>query len=298
MKKIILLFSDSIDKRSNVSFGEIESLYLERGLPLIIIDSGNRLTLDHFFQLISDSNLENFQGSNRICDIRSNLMLKSLFHTEIALEKALKLTEKNESWFLQIRFCQFESVKESRALIKKPYYYPFHWEPFYSSWFLISHKNLRDQILTSNDEGNQRSNRHKSLPPSKFSQQYPNSQGHFYADNGDRDAVEYKGSSAVNDLVHLHLNGLIVIQQLSGSIEIELMPRYPCEEVCSPLGFFLMEGEALVVTTDLWQINYRFIETLANRNQSKKDRATTCQDQKDQFKDISIASIMEFEWNP
>lgn len=249
---------------------------MERGQPLIIVDSVKRLELKHFFDLMmSNIDLERVQESLSNCldDLNSNLMLKDLFHLSVALEKAWKLTESNQTWFLQLHFCQFEAVKESRILFQKPYYYPFHWEPFYSSWLLISHRVFQER------EGS----------ATKFQ----------FSTKGLKNDEGFADKEMDSNLLRpLNLKGFIIIQQFSGSLEIHLIPRDLCKDLCSPLHFQLMEGESLAITTDLWQIHYDFIKN--PRENKEQDGRGKCQEMKDRkdLKDISIASIMEFEWNP
>lgn len=273
-----------------MSFDEIESLYLERGLPLIIADSGNRLELQHFFNLIWNIDLENLQGSFSRCldNVRSNLMLKDLFHLGVAVEKAWKLTESNRTWFLQLHFCEYEPVKESRILIEKPYYYPFHWEPFYSSWILISHNVFRNQGSQYPSKNSHRGSANPPPPQAFIDKDY------FIRDPGDQGSPPSNYSG--HKFIRLEVKGFIVVQQLSGAMEIQLVPHYPCKDLCSPLRFDLIEGESLTVTTDLWQVSYRFIKSVAGRvEQDEKDK---CRPQINDIKDIGIASIMEFEWSP
>lgn len=155
------------------------------------------------------------------CDVSTNLMLNKFFDTEIALRKAWNLQHSLDKWFLQLRNCQFEAVKSSRNFIKRPYFYPVHLEPYYSSWLIMSHN---------------------------------------YNNN--------------NYQQEIFLQGLIVVQQLWGSMDLSLKAKEPCMN-CPIINVHLKEGESLIFSTDLWALSYKFIN----------DRSEI------------IATIMEIDWN-
>lgn len=50
--------------------------------------------------------------------------------------------------------------------------------------------------------------------------------------------------------------GLIIMSQLKGKTYIQLKPRAPCEDVCYMLNVQLNEGETLVLSNSLWEMNY------------------------------------------
>ncbi|CAH0713484.1 unnamed protein product, partial [Brenthis ino] len=50
--------------------------------------------------------------------------------------------------------------------------------------------------------------------------------------------------------------GLIIMSQLKGNTYIQLKPRAPCEDVCYMLNVQLNEGETLVLSNSLWEMNY------------------------------------------
>lgn len=147
-------------------------------------------------------------------------MLSKFFDIEIALRKAWNMYDSQDRWFLQLRNCQFRAVKSSRQFIKRPYYYPVHLEPYYSSWLIMGHNY-----------------RHRQQQ-------------------------------------EIYLQGLIILQQLWGAMDVSLKPKTPCDN-CPNINVQLKEGESLVFSTDLWLLSYAFGE---NNQQS-------------------ISTIMEIDWN-
>ncbi|XP_067633331.1 uncharacterized protein [Eurosta solidaginis] len=121
----------------NVTFSFLESTYLERGLPVIVTDSHQTRSLHKFLDEIYTAPADFLESSP--CDISTNLMLKKMFNLELALEKIKNApADASSKWFLQFRNCQRRAVKASRHFVTRPYYYPLHLEPFYSSWVLMS----------------------------------------------------------------------------------------------------------------------------------------------------------------
>lgn len=170
------------------------------------------------YQLIFNKSLD-FLKSNP-CDVTTNLMLNKFFDIELALRKAWNLYGPSDKWFLQLRNCQFKAVKSSRNFIKRPYYYPTHLEPFYSSWLLMAH-NYKQKLQQE-----------------------------------------------------IYLQGLVIVQQLWGAIELSLSAKEPCLN-CPHVNVVLKEGEGLIFSTDLWLFSYKFVSTERE----------------------SIATIMEIDWN-
>ncbi|KAL5287891.1 hypothetical protein ACFFRR_008624 [Megaselia abdita] len=122
---------DKIDFLSNTSFSYIEENYLEQGLPVIVTDTRNSFDFDSFIETLNSSDL--IENTN-ICNLETNLVIRKY----ASLENAFGKMRLSENHFLHWRNCNFKALKESRKLIEKPYFYPFHLEPYYSSWFLIS----------------------------------------------------------------------------------------------------------------------------------------------------------------
>ncbi|XP_055918326.1 uncharacterized protein LOC129950409 [Eupeodes corollae] len=121
--------------RTNVTYSMIEQNYLEKGLPVVIHDSHPTQKLENILSQIFEA--PNDYLNSLPCNIETNLLMKHFFSIETALGKISESLPTDE-WFLQFRNCKFDAVKASRKFIKRPYYYPLHFEPFYSSWILMS----------------------------------------------------------------------------------------------------------------------------------------------------------------
>ncbi|XP_047525135.1 uncharacterized protein LOC125062992 [Pieris napi] len=50
--------------------------------------------------------------------------------------------------------------------------------------------------------------------------------------------------------------GLIIMSQLKGKNYIQLKPRMPCENICSPIKIELQQSETLVLSNSLWEFEY------------------------------------------
>ncbi|XP_039957511.1 uncharacterized protein LOC120772794 [Bactrocera tryoni] len=127
---------ERIPTTTNITFSTLESMYLERGWPVIVTDSHPPRTLNTLLNQMYNSSSDFLESDP--CDVSTNLMLKKLFNLELALEKIKHTTPTHNKWFLQLRNCQRRAVKASRRFVTRPYYYPLHLEPFYSSWALLS----------------------------------------------------------------------------------------------------------------------------------------------------------------
>ncbi|BFG04566.1 uncharacterized protein DMAD_03507 [Drosophila madeirensis] len=135
---------EGIATASNVSYSMLESQFLERGLPVIVTDVDLEADLDSLLWLIGESAPEMI--SSEPCDVSSNLLLRKLFSMDAALQKIRSLqAQPSTRWHLQLRNCQRRAVKASRLYLKRPYFYPLHLEPYYSSWLLISYQQERPQ---------------------------------------------------------------------------------------------------------------------------------------------------------
>ncbi|XP_013104730.2 uncharacterized protein LOC106085178 [Stomoxys calcitrans] len=210
---------DYVPTVSNITFSFLENTYLEKGLPVVITDSHDAQNPYDLFQTIFDNSYAFLQSSH--CDVSTNLIIRKFFEAQIVLRKAWKLLDTPDKWFIQLRNCQFAAVKSSRLFIKRPYYYPLHLEPFYSSWLIISNNYSHRQYQ------------------------------------------------------EILLQGLIIVQQLSGSNNLRLIPKTACEELCPVINIQLKEGEAFLFTTDLWILNYKLMQT----------------------KQAGITTIMEIDWS-
>lgn len=138
---------DTIPAASNVSYSMLESEYLERGLPVIVTDCQVEMDLENLLQRILDKAPQLL--SSEPCDVSSNLLLRHLFNLDVALEKIRDIqastSAPSSAWHLQFRNCETRSVKASRLYAAKPYYYPNHLEPYYSSWLLMANNMRRPQ---------------------------------------------------------------------------------------------------------------------------------------------------------
>ncbi|EDW02318.1 uncharacterized protein LOC6560082 [Drosophila grimshawi] len=130
---------ESIPTASNVSYSMLETQYLERGLPVIITDCQLRVDLDSLLVRILEKAPDLL--ASEPCDVSSNLLLRQLFNLDAALQKI----PTTSAWHLQFRNCESKAVKASRLYSDRPYYYPRHLEPFYSSWLLMAHNVARHQ---------------------------------------------------------------------------------------------------------------------------------------------------------
>lgn len=129
--------AERIPIASNVSYSLLEAQHLERGLPVIVTDCRQQLELDDLLLQLLDGAPELL--ASEPCDVSSNLMLRQLFNLDAALQKI----PATAAWHLQFRNCESSAVKASRLYAGKPYYYPLHLEPYYSSWLLMAHQQQR-----------------------------------------------------------------------------------------------------------------------------------------------------------
>ncbi|XP_017027329.1 uncharacterized protein [Drosophila kikkawai] len=135
---------EGIATASNVSYSMLESQYLERGLPVIITDAGLETTLGDLLELMEVKAPEWL--TSEPCDVSSNLLLRKLFNLDAAMEKIHSWRKQTSNpWHIQLRNCQRKAVKTSRLFLERPYYYPFHLAPYYSSWLLAVHQQKRSQ---------------------------------------------------------------------------------------------------------------------------------------------------------
>lgn len=55
-----------------------------------------------------------------------------------SVDNLLNLASSTDNWFLHYRNCEFLAIKNSRAIVQRPYYLSPHLNPFDSSWLLLS----------------------------------------------------------------------------------------------------------------------------------------------------------------
>nr|XP_019531632.2 uncharacterized protein LOC109403282 [Aedes albopictus] len=134
---------DFIPKRKAVTYDYLNEHHLLRSLPVIISDSHDTWNKTDW------ENLTGFVESieplllARPCNVQTNLIFgihssKTSENTMADLYDMLPNVRKNESWFLHFRNCQLKTVKRTRLLFEKPYFYPAHLEMPYTTWILMS----------------------------------------------------------------------------------------------------------------------------------------------------------------
>uniref|UniRef100_A0A182N4J9 Uncharacterized protein n=1 Tax=Anopheles dirus TaxID=7168 RepID=A0A182N4J9_9DIPT len=76
------------------------------------------------------------------CDFRTNLLFKPTSAKSAALARMVELLADDRAtehgWFVQLRNCALRTVKKTRLMFAKPYFYATHWEPPYTNWMLLS----------------------------------------------------------------------------------------------------------------------------------------------------------------
>ncbi|XP_058821928.1 uncharacterized protein LOC131683710 [Topomyia yanbarensis] len=140
----------SIFKMENVSFDHLNERHLQRSLPVVISDSHlkwkdrSRTNLTQFFEeiepllLSSPCNVQTNLIFNPRASVKLNNALTSLFDI-------LNKSGRNESWFLHFRNCELKTVKQTRLLFERPYFYDSHLEMPYTTWVLLS-KNYKVEM--------------------------------------------------------------------------------------------------------------------------------------------------------
>lgn len=139
-------FPVEIDRIFNATYGNLNTIYLSREIPVIIGDSHgawpNSMDVDvdfiEFLQTLPDL------LHSTPCNIGSNLL--KIRDKRPKLKQFLNQIRKIESnadeeWFLHFRNCEFAAIKASRAIFpvkNRPYFLSTHLPPFHSSWILLS----------------------------------------------------------------------------------------------------------------------------------------------------------------
>ncbi|XP_058060574.1 uncharacterized protein LOC131211203 [Anopheles bellator] len=140
----------SIPKRENVSYESLFRHHLMRQIPIVVPD-GQSMWEEHeryggdWSRFLAD--VEDLLLSNP-CDLQTNLLFQPSTARPTALARMVDLlapdTEREESkdnvggWFVQFRNCALRTVKKTRIMFRKPYFYAAHWESPFTSWFLLS----------------------------------------------------------------------------------------------------------------------------------------------------------------
>jgi hypothetical protein len=111
--------------------------YLLRGLPIIITDTIRSQT-DHMDVAAFMTSRKKLMRSQP-CELQTSLMISQYGERKLKiLFEIMQKTKWEDKYFLHFRNCEFDAVKETRLLTKRPYFYPAHLEPAYSSWILVS----------------------------------------------------------------------------------------------------------------------------------------------------------------
>ncbi|XP_058451119.1 uncharacterized protein LOC131430281 [Malaya genurostris] len=134
----------SIFKLDNVSYDHLNEYHLLRSFPVVISDSHVKwverpwVNMAQFFERI-ESLLFSFP-----CNVQTNLIFnptRTLKSSDalFGLLDVLSKSESNASWFLHFRNCELKTVKDTRLIIERPYFYASHLEMPYTTWFLVSY---------------------------------------------------------------------------------------------------------------------------------------------------------------
>lgn len=57
----------------------------------------------------------------------------------------------------------------------------------------------------------------------------------------------------------LSLVGLVIVTQIKGTLDISMIPKLECHEICQELNLKLFEGESLVFLHHIWTFSYRYV---------------------------------------
>ncbi|XP_055643249.1 uncharacterized protein LOC129779665 [Toxorhynchites rutilus septentrionalis] len=128
-----------ISKRDRISYDELNEHYLLRSLPVVISDSHRKWSndLQDFLQSLEPLLL------SRPCNLQTNLLFSPSISTKVEhkylnMLDIISKSHHNDSWFLHFRNCELSSVKKTRLLVGRPYFYASHLEMPYTTWFLMS----------------------------------------------------------------------------------------------------------------------------------------------------------------
>ncbi|XP_049278862.1 uncharacterized protein LOC125761606 [Anopheles funestus] len=138
-----------IPVRQNVTYESLYRHHLMRNVPTIVTDvyppwhDHKRYGAD-WESFLND--LEELLLASP-CDFRTNLLFKPSFAKTSAIARMVDLlsddtmtmaNDTNRGWFVQLRNCALRTIKKTRTMFEKPYFYATHWEPPYTNWILLS----------------------------------------------------------------------------------------------------------------------------------------------------------------
>lgn len=164
-QKIKPFFPGEVERRSNISYRDIDNSYLRRSHPLIVVNSHLpwheiHPGTDFIYFLYSNRDLK----ESLPCNILSNLITNPGSFGQLL--KQIDFSQQDDKWFFQLRNCEFSAVKASRAIVPyeaRPKFISQHLPSFRSSWILVSKNyemkttkslNLNDLIVVIQLNGN------------------------------------------------------------------------------------------------------------------------------------------------
>ncbi|XP_050071471.1 uncharacterized protein LOC126559366 [Anopheles maculipalpis] len=142
----------------NVSYEYLYRHHLMRNVPIVVSNVYPPWNEHKHYGTEWDSfllDLEDLLLANP-CDFRTNLLFKPSFAKTSAIARMVDLLAEetiNRGWFVQLRNCALRSVKKTRTMFEKPYFYATHWEPPYTSWILLSRAFEGAPVMTPNMAG-------------------------------------------------------------------------------------------------------------------------------------------------
>lgn len=217
----------SIDRKSNLTYDRLQSNYLWRYHPVIIVDShSNWLAIHNGLDFIEFMNALPDLMRSEPCNVASNLLAKSA-----TVQKIIRQAERfmsHEEWFFHFRNCESDAIKASRIIVpyhRRPYYLPNHLPPFRSSWILASH-----QYETASTFDSRKSN--ANFDPK------------------------------MHAMKQLNVRDLVIVMQLQGEIIGRLEVNTVCADYCTDHTFRLIAGQSIVFSARFWNLYYEPIATV------------------------------------
>lgn len=119
---------------ANTTFTHLEDNFLLRTHPVIIDDSHQSWAELNRGSFLEYTSLLTQLMESTPCNVLTNLMSRPF----LSINPLLELAMTTNNWFLHFRNCEFSAVKDSRAIIDRPYYLSPHLNTFYASWILVS----------------------------------------------------------------------------------------------------------------------------------------------------------------
>ncbi|XP_052890009.1 uncharacterized protein LOC128298305 [Anopheles moucheti] len=143
--------------RQNVTYETLYRHHLMRNVPTIVSDVYPSWYEHKRYGADWDSFLNDLEELllGNPCDFRTNLLFKPSFAKTSALARMVDLLSDdiNRGWFVQLRNCALRTIKKTRTMFLKPYFYATHWEPPYTNWILLSRAFQGSLEMTPNMAG-------------------------------------------------------------------------------------------------------------------------------------------------